>query len=214
MSLVVIIRGVTGLILLWRVMLGPDRTFLTAPIPGWSQADRSALTGSRMHHTSQHIATRHPRPVMGSLAVFLLQWKKRYEKCCLIIVVWCSLVPTFRPARNYRLLLPTKTGLWALRSQAQGEWTGAGSQAGAGTEPGASSRDRVGGMLLLGNRLIYFLMRARRERSRHESAGAVGEMRNSTFVGTFIWNLFSQHKGLLPRKPQFFNTWCPKKINF
>ena len=163
---------------------------------------------------SQHIATRHLRPVMGSLAVFLLQWKKRYEKCCLIIVVWCSLVPTFRPARNYRLLLPTKTGLWALRSQAQGEWTGAGSQAGAGTEPGASSRDRVGGMLLLGNRLIYFLMRARRERSRHESAGAVGEMRNSTFVGTFIWNLFSQHKGLLPRRPQFLNTWCPKKINF
>ena len=26
---------------------------------------------------SQHIATRHLRPVMGSLAVFLLQWKKR-----------------------------------------------------------------------------------------------------------------------------------------
>ena len=50
---------------------------------------------------------------------------------------------------------------WALGSQAQGEWTGTG--AGAGAEPGARSRDRVGGMLLLGNRLIYFLMGQSRE---------------------------------------------------
>ena len=48
---------------------------------------------------------------------------------------------------------------WALGSQAQGEWTGTG----AGAEPGARSRDRVGGMLLLGNRLIYFLMGPSRE---------------------------------------------------
>ena len=48
---------------------------------------------------------------------------------------------------------------WALGSQAQGEWTGAG----AGAESGARSRDPVGGMLLLGNRLIYFLMGPSRE---------------------------------------------------
>ena len=56
MSLVVIIRSVTGLILLWRVMLGPDRTFLNAPHGhGWSPGHR--LTGQhslghRMHHNT------------------------------------------------------------------------------------------------------------------------------------------------------------------
>ena len=164
MSLVVIIRGVTGLILLWRVMLGPDRTFLNAPHGhGWSP-------GHSTHWVTGCITTHcHPSShgFIGSVLCSFSSEKSDlsgYEKCCLIILVWCSLVPTFRPARNYRLLLPTKTGLWALRSQAQGEWTGAGTEAGAGTEPGTSSRDRVGGMLLLGNRLIYFLMRARRER--------------------------------------------------
>ena len=112
MSLVVIIRGVTGLILLWRVMLGPDRTFLNAAHPRvvtWSQAGRSALTGSP--DASQHNATHHLRWVHLQCSFSSERSDlSGYEKCCLIIVVWCSLVPTFRPVRNYRLLLPQRLG--------------------------------------------------------------------------------------------------------
>ena len=158
------------------------------------------VTGHRSPLLTRSPDTSHGRPASVSHQCPLLSYEENRNvvshSCGVCWSPHCVPVVTIVCFSSQRL----GPQLWALGSQAQGEWTGAGSKAGAGTEPGARSRDGVGGMLLLGNRLIYFLMGARREKQTWVSWSCVW---NSTFAGTL--NIFYRRK----RK-----CWCLKKINF
>ena len=125
-------------------MPGLGLTFLTRVV---TRTHRSPLTGSpgTRYITCQHHIY---KGIIYCVNKLQIQWANIYYLTAIPVMF---LVPISLSAS----LLTD----WALGSQAQGEWTGAG----AGAEPGARSRDRVGGMLLLGNRLIYFLMGPSRE---------------------------------------------------
>ena len=147
MSLVVIIGAVTGLILLMARYARP-RSHIPHQGGHWD-------TRHKMHHMSSSQQQRAHLQCSQST-----KRSRSYGVICMFSDHPCD-VPRSSllslSAGDYRLLLSWLTG---SRSRLPGSgWMDRGR-----AEPGARSRDPVGGMLLLGNRLIYFLMGASREK--------------------------------------------------